>query len=58
VDLRCPGFGHHIAALLASPGKAQMCVGGSAALARARDAVIDGFTRSPLDVERTLPNIL
>ncbi len=35
VDLRCPGFGHHIAALLASPGKAQMCAGGSAALARA-----------------------
>jgi phytoene dehydrogenase-like protein len=35
VDLRCPGFGHHIAALLASPGKAQMCIGGSAGLARA-----------------------
>jgi phytoene dehydrogenase-like protein len=35
VDLRCRGFGHHIAALLASAGKAQMCVGGSAALARA-----------------------
>jgi phytoene dehydrogenase-like protein len=35
VDHRCRGFGHHIAALLASPGKAQMCVGGSAALARA-----------------------
>jgi phytoene dehydrogenase-like protein len=35
VDLRCPGFGHHIPALLASSGKAQMCVGGSAALARA-----------------------
>ena len=35
VDLRCPGFGHHIAALLASTGKAQMCLGGSAALARA-----------------------
>jgi phytoene dehydrogenase-like protein len=35
VDLRCRGFGHHIAALLASEGKAQMCVGGSAALARA-----------------------
>jgi phytoene dehydrogenase-like protein len=40
VDLRCPGFGHHIAALLASPGKAQMCVGGSAALARALVSVI------------------
>jgi phytoene dehydrogenase-like protein len=35
VDLRCKGFGHHIAALLASSGKAQMCKGGSANLARA-----------------------
>jgi phytoene dehydrogenase-like protein len=35
VDLRCKGFGHHIAALLASSGKAQMCKHGSAALARA-----------------------
>jgi len=35
VDLRCSGFGHHIPMLLASPGKAQMCRGGSAALARA-----------------------
>ena len=35
VDMRCRGFGHHIPALLASPGKAQMCVGGSAVLARA-----------------------
>ncbi len=35
VDLRCEGFGHHIASLLASSGKAQMCLGGSAALARA-----------------------
>ncbi len=35
VDLRCPGFGHHIAALLASTGKAQMCLGGASALARA-----------------------
>lgn len=34
VDLRCPGFGHHIPALLASTGKAQMCEGGSASLAR------------------------
>src|SRR5262249_55891366 len=31
VDLRLPGFGHHIAALLASPAKAQMVRGGSAA---------------------------
>jgi len=35
VDLRCEGFGHHIPALLASTGKAQMCRGGSASLARA-----------------------
>lgn len=35
VDLRLRGFGHHIAALLASPAKAQMSRGGTAALARA-----------------------
>ena len=35
VDLRLPGFGHHIPALLASPAKAQMCLGGSARLAEA-----------------------
>jgi phytoene dehydrogenase-like protein len=35
VDLRAKGFGHHIAALLANPAKAQMSRGGSAALARA-----------------------
>lgn len=35
VDLRASGFGHHIPFLLASPAKAQMCRGGSAALARA-----------------------
>ncbi len=34
VDLRQPGFGHAIPALLASPSKAQMCVGGSGHLAR------------------------
>jgi phytoene dehydrogenase-like protein len=33
VDLRLPGFGHAIPALLASPAKAQMCVGGSGNLA-------------------------
>jgi phytoene dehydrogenase-like protein len=38
VDLRLPGFGHHIASLLASPAKAQMSRGGSAALARALEA--------------------
>jgi len=35
VDLRLRGFGHHIPALLASPAKAQMCVGGAARLAAA-----------------------
>ncbi|MEO8763570.1 MAG: NAD(P)/FAD-dependent oxidoreductase [Ginsengibacter sp.] len=35
VDLRCKGFGHHIPALIASSGKAQMCKGGSAVLAQA-----------------------
>lgn len=35
VDLRLPGFGHHIPSLLASPAKAQMCLGGSARLAEA-----------------------
>ena len=40
VDLRLPGFGHHIAALLASPAKAQMSRGGSAALARALEASV------------------
>lgn len=34
VDLRLPGFGHAIPALLASPSKAQMCVGGSGRLTR------------------------
>lgn len=34
VDLRLPGFGHAIPALLASPAKAQLCVGGSGNLAR------------------------
>jgi len=40
VDLRLPGFGHHIAALLASPAKAQMSCGGSAALARALEGAV------------------
>jgi phytoene dehydrogenase-like protein len=34
------GFGHHIAALLASPAKAQMSRGGTAALARALEASV------------------
>ena len=41
VDLRCPGFGHHIASLLASAGKAQMCLGGSASLAQALVASVE-----------------
>jgi phytoene dehydrogenase-like protein len=40
VDLRVRGFGHHIAALLASPAKAQMSCGGTAALARALEAAV------------------
>src|SRR5262249_1327314 len=40
VDLRLPGFGHHIAALLAGLAKAQMSRGGSAALARALEAAV------------------
>ncbi|MCY3762827.1 MAG: NAD(P)/FAD-dependent oxidoreductase [Gemmatimonadetes bacterium] len=41
VDLRMKGFGHSIPALLASPGKAQMCAGGSARLARGLVADIE-----------------
>jgi phytoene dehydrogenase-like protein len=40
VDLRVRGFGHHIAALVASPAKAQMSRGGSAAVARALEAAV------------------
>jgi phytoene dehydrogenase-like protein len=40
VDPRVRGFGHHIPALLASPAKAQMCVGGSGALARALESAV------------------
>jgi phytoene dehydrogenase-like protein len=40
VDLRVRGFGHHIAALIASPAKAQMSRGGSAAVARALEAAL------------------
>jgi phytoene dehydrogenase-like protein len=35
IDLRAPGFGHSIAAILAGRHKAQMCLGGSARLAEA-----------------------
>jgi len=40
VDLRLPGFGHHIPALLASDALAQMCVGGSQRLAEALERTI------------------
>jgi len=40
VDLRVRGFGHHIAALLASPAKAQLSRGGTAALARALQSAV------------------
>ena len=40
VDLRLSGFGHHIPALLASPAKAQMCLGGAARLAEALAAAV------------------
>jgi phytoene dehydrogenase-like protein len=40
VDLRLRGFGHHIPALLASPAKAQMCIGGAARLADALAAAV------------------
>ncbi|MBL8218775.1 MAG: NAD(P)/FAD-dependent oxidoreductase [Bryobacterales bacterium] len=42
VDLRCQGFGHHIAALLASSGKAQMCLGGSQRLSDALLSAVAG----------------
>jgi phytoene dehydrogenase-like protein len=40
VDLRLRGFGHHIPALLASPAKAQLCLGGAARLAEALAAAV------------------
>ena len=40
VDPCCRGFGHHIPALLAAPGKAQMCLGGSASLARSLTSAV------------------
>ena len=40
VDLRARGFGHHIPALMASPVKAQMSRGGTAALARALESAV------------------
>ncbi|MBS1823869.1 MAG: NAD(P)/FAD-dependent oxidoreductase [Acidobacteria bacterium] len=57
VDLRCRGFGHHIAALLASPGKAQMCLGGSERLAEALLAAVSasgGVVRVSCEPRRIL----
>ncbi len=55
IDLRLPGFGHAIPALLASPAKAQMCVGGSGNLARGLVADITehgGEIRCGLELRR------
>ena len=57
VDLRMKGFGHSIPALLASDGKAQMCVGGSAQLARGLVADIEahgGEIRCGVHIRRML----
>ncbi len=40
VDLRCPGFGHHIPALFASAGRPQMARGGSRSLAIALEHAV------------------
>src|SRR5262245_14853121 len=57
VDLRLPGFGHAIPALLAAPGKAQLCLGGSNHLARALVADITthgGQIRCGVELRRIL----
>ncbi len=57
VDLRLRGFGHHIPALLASPAKAQMCLGGAARLADALAAAVresGGEIRTSCSPERLL----
>lgn len=57
VDLRLKGFGHAIPALLASPAKAQMCVGGSAQLAKGVVADIEahgGEVRCNANISRIL----
>ena len=41
VDLRVKGFGYHIPALLATPAKAQMAVGGAARLAEALRGAVE-----------------
>jgi phytoene dehydrogenase-like protein len=55
VDLRAKGFGHHIAILLASKAKAQMCLGGAASLARALVSAVratDGEIRCGIEPRR------
>lgn len=57
VDLRLKGFGHAIPALLASPHKAQMCVGGSASLAKGLvEDILEhgGQVRSGVEIKRIL----
>lgn len=57
IDLRQRGFGHAIPALLASPRKAQLCIGGSANLARALVAAIEqhgGQIRCGVSITRIL----
>jgi phytoene dehydrogenase-like protein len=57
VDLRLKGFGHAIPSLLASPSKAQMCVGGAGALAGALVADIEehgGEIRCGVELRRLL----
>lgn len=54
VDLRCKGFGHHIPALLAGPGMAQLCRGGSAKLAEALVQAGDGDLRLGVELEEIL----
>jgi phytoene dehydrogenase-like protein len=57
VDLRLKGFGHSIPALLASPARAQMAVGGSASLAHGLVADITqhgGEIRCGIEVRRLL----
>lgn len=57
VDLRLPGFGHAIPALLASPHKAQMCLGGAAALAHALVRDIEehgGEIRCDIELKRII----
>lgn len=57
VDLRARGFGHHIPALLASDGKAQMCLGGSARLAEALVSAVEeagGHVRTGVEPAKIL----